>query len=64
LEIQNKDLDNLRKQKIDGLIIRSKAKWTELGKKSTNYVGNLENKNDINKNMHKKAQKGKWDHHC
>jgi exonuclease III len=51
LDILNKDLEKLRKLKIDGMIIRSRVKWTELGEKSTNYFCNLENKNYINKNM-------------
>jgi hypothetical protein len=47
----NNELECLRKQKINGMIIRSRAKWTELGEKSSNYFCNLENKNFVNKNM-------------
>jgi exonuclease III len=50
LDALNNELECLRKQKINGMIIRSRAKWTELGEKSSNYFCNLENKNFVNKN--------------
>jgi hypothetical protein len=60
LEALNNDLEILRKQKIDGMIVRSRAKWTELGEKSTKYFCNLENKNFVNKNMQElKTENGK-----
>ena len=38
---------------MKGVILRSRARWYELGEKSTNYFCNLENRNFTNKIMHK-----------
>jgi hypothetical protein len=51
LEVLNNDLEDLRKQKINGMIIRSRAKWSELGEKSSKYLCNLVNLNFTNKNI-------------
>jgi exonuclease III len=60
LESLNNELEQVRKQKIDGMIIRSRVKWTELGEKSTKFFCNLENKNYINKSIQElKQENGK-----
>ena len=41
------------KEKTDGIIIRSKAKWHEEGEKNTKYFLNLEKRNYIKNNMYK-----------
>ena len=41
------ELEALRKQKLQGTIIRSRARWAEFGEKSSKYFLNLENRNYI-----------------
>lgn len=47
------ELENLRKEKLQGHIIRSRAKWVEEGEKPTKYFCNLERRNFINKTIKK-----------
>ena len=49
-EYRNK-LESLRKIKIDGMILRSRANWIENGEKPTKYLCSLEKRNFINKNI-------------
>ena len=49
LENKKKDLENLRKQKMQGKILRSKIQWIEEGEKPTKYFCGLESKNFTNK---------------
>ena len=51
LEKECEELKNLREEKIEGLRIRSRARWHELGEKSTSYFLNLENRNFVNKTI-------------
>ena len=51
LEKKNKELEEERKSKVDGLIIRSRARWYEQGERNTNYFCNLENRNYMNKTI-------------
>ena len=44
-------LQEVRKKKMEGLIIRSRAKWVDQGEKATRYFCNLENRNFISKSM-------------
>ena len=46
-------LIELRKSKIDGIIIRSKARWAAQGEKVTKYFCNLENRHFVSKQMFK-----------
>ena len=51
LDLKNKELEEIRKEKIEGLITRSRARWYEKGEKTTNYFCNLENRNYVNKTI-------------
>ena len=51
-EHKNK-LETLCKEKLNGLIIRSRARWIEYGEKSSQYFCTLEKRNYINKNIKK-----------
>ena len=48
LEQNKSKLINIRKQKIEGVMLRSKSRYQELGEKPTNYFLNLENRNYTN----------------
>ena len=53
--IKNKklELENLRKERIQGIMIRAKIKWAEEGEKPTKYFCSLEARNYINKTVPK-----------
>ena len=38
-------LINVRNEKIEGVMLRSKCRYMDLGDKPTNYFSNLENRN-------------------
>ena len=44
-------MKKLRQRKLDGVRIRSKAKWVDEGEKVTNYFCNLENRDFVSKCM-------------
>jgi len=56
LAIENNKLEQIRKNKVQGIIVRSKAKWVEHGEKPTKYFLALENRNFINKTICKIEQ--------
>ena len=45
------ELQNLRGKKLQGCLIRSKARWIEQGEKPSKYFCNLENRNFVSKRM-------------
>ena len=51
LEQKRKDLQDIRQKRLDGLFIRSRAKWIDEGEKNSKYFCNLENRNFISKCM-------------
>ena len=51
LEDLTKKLEEIRKHKLQGTIIRSRARWVEYGERSSKYFLNLENRNYINKSI-------------
>ena len=53
LETKKEELENIRKEKIKGVIIRSRVRWAEEGEKPTKYFCNLESRNYINKTISK-----------
>ena len=53
LETKQEELENIRKEKIMGIIIRSRVRWAEEGEKPTKYFCNLESRNYINKTITK-----------
>ena len=53
LEIKKAYLEEIRKQKIDDAILRSKLKWMEFGEKPSKFFLNLEKQNGVNKQIRK-----------
>ncbi len=51
LEEKKAALEESRKKYIEGVILRSKARWYEFGEKSTRYFLNLEKRNYVNKTI-------------
>lgn len=51
LERKKQALADVRKKKVDGMILRSRAKWIQEGEKATHYFCNLEKRNFVNKSM-------------
>ena len=47
-ELSN-ELESIRNKKLDGIFIRSRAKWVEYGEKPSKYFLSLEKRNHINK---------------
>ena len=45
------ELIKIREKRLEGTLIRSKARWLEQGEKPTNYFCNLENRNFVSKRM-------------
>ena len=51
LDNKKRELENIRRAKVDGMIVRSKAKYIEEGEKNTKYFSNLEKKHNTEKCM-------------
>ena len=49
LEIKKQNLEKIRKHKLQGIHIRSRAKWVEEGEKPTHYFCSLESRNFTSK---------------
>ena len=47
----NERLTQLRKEELNGALIRSRANWLEYGERPRKFFLNLENKNKVNKNI-------------
>ena len=50
LDEKSNTLENITETKLNGLIMRSKAKIVEYGEKNSNYFASLEKKNDLKRN--------------
>ena len=50
---KNPILTDIRKEKIEGVMLRSRSRYQDLGEKPSKYFFNLENRNFVNKNMNK-----------
>ena len=57
ISLKENSLKELRKKKVDGIIIRSKARWAAQGEKVTKYFCNLEKRHFISKQMFKLIDK-------
>ena len=53
LNSKKEELVELRKKRIEGVMIRSKARWTAEGEKITKYFCNLEKRHFVSKQMYK-----------
>ena len=51
LETKKEELENVRREKIKGIIVRSRVRWAEEGEKPTKYFCSLESRNYINKTI-------------
>lgn len=49
IETKREELENLRKEKLHGVIVRSRVRWAEEGEKPTRYFCSLESRNYVNK---------------
>ena len=47
------DLDSYEEKKVEGIIVRFRARWHEHGEKSTKYFSNLEKRNHFLKHIRK-----------
>ena len=45
------ELEEIRREKIEGVMLRSRARWVEHREKPTNYFVNLEKRNSIKKSI-------------
>lgn len=57
IALKENSLKDLRKKKIDGIIIQSKARWASQGEKVSKYFCNLEKRHFISKQMFKLIDK-------
>ena len=57
LQVKKEELVNLRKVKMDGILLRSKAKWAAEGEKVSQYFCNLEKRHFVSKQMYKLISK-------
>jgi hypothetical protein len=55
IELSNKksDLENIRKVKLEGVMLRSKCRYEDMGEKTSKYFLNLEKRNYISKTINK-----------
>ena len=51
LQEKKTELQEIRKKKLEGSLVRSRAKWIDQGEKTSRYFCNLENRNYISKCM-------------
>ena len=51
LEHLKDQLQQLRSNKIEGIMVRAKSQWIKDGEKATRYFCNLENRNFVNKTV-------------
>lgn len=51
LHEKKSELEKVRKEKLQGHIIRSRAKWVEEGEKPSKYFCSLESRNFLNKTI-------------
>jgi len=53
LDSKNTELQNLRKIKMDGAMLRSRANWLDTGEKPSAYFLSLEKRNSVNKEINR-----------
>ena len=59
IDRNKRELEEIRRQKIEGVMLRSRARWVEYGEKPTSYFANLEKRNSVNKSIiHLQNSKG------
>jgi hypothetical protein len=51
IETKKTEVEEIRKEKMEGVMLRSKARWIEYGEKPTKYFINLEKRNRVNKTI-------------
>ena len=51
IQTKRKELESMRQKKMEGVYIRSRAKWIDEGERISNYFCNLENRNFISKSI-------------
>ena len=53
IENKKEELENVRKEKLNGITVRSRVRWAEEGEKPTKYFCSLESRNYVNKTIPK-----------
>ena len=51
-------IEKLYEEKVEGIIVRSRARWHEHGEKNSKYFFNLEKRNHIKKHIRKLRMSG------
>ena len=51
LEEKKPELQAIRNSRLEGMIVRSRVKWLQVGEKASRYFCNLENRNYTSKSM-------------
>ena len=51
-------IETLYEEKVEGIIVRSRARWHEHGEKNSKYFFNLEKRNHIKKHIRKLRRSG------
>ena len=59
IETLENELKNIREKRMEGTLIRSRARWIQDGEKPTRYFCNLENRNFVSKEIHRLNVNGK-----
>ena len=60
LEEKRQELTALRNKRVEGMIVRSRAKWLYEGEKSSKYFYKLEKKQQLCTKSHVFYSKSKW----
>ena len=51
IDRKKKELEEIRREKIEGVMFRSRARWVKYGEKPTHYFANLDKRNSISKSI-------------
>ena len=58
LSVPRERIEKLYEEKVEGIIVRSRARWHEHGEKNSKYFFNLEKRNHIKKHIRKLRMSG------
>ena len=51
INLKKEDLKNIREKRLNGILVRSRARWIEHGEKPSKFFCSLENRNFVSKRM-------------
>ena len=64
MERYKSELESMYDKKVEGSIIRARARWHEHGEKNSKYFLNLEKRNHFKKHIRKLYISGDFSHQC